>query len=112
KGSNNCNLGAVKIAFNLGSVKAQADANPTATGCAPLVVQFGNTSSNATSYFWNFGDGATSTNTTPTHSFNTPGAYSVMMVAINPNACKTHDTVYLSVTVSSDTIKADFNMAL
>lgn len=112
KGGNNCNLGAVKIAFNLGSVKAQADANPNAIGCAPLIVQFGNTSSNATSYFWNFGDGTTSTTATPTHSFNTPGAYSVMMVAINPNACKTHDTVYLAVTVSSDTIMANFNMAL
>ncbi|WP_190277386.1 DUF7948 domain-containing protein [Taibaiella lutea] len=112
-GSNNCNLGALKIAFNLGSVRAQADANPNATGCAPLTVNFGNNSSNATSYFWDFDDGgATSTAFAPTHTFNTPNTYEVMMVAINPNACKTHDTVYLTVVVLTDTIHADFNFQL
>lgn len=112
-GSNNCNLGAVKIAFNLGSVNAVADANPNTTGCAPLVVHFGNTSTNATSYFWDFDDNnQTSTLVTPTHTFNTPGIYEVMMVAINPNACKTHDTVMLQIVVSSDTIHADFNLVL
>jgi len=108
----NCNLGAVKIAFNLGGVKAQADANPSTSGCAPLLVQFGNNSSNATFYYWDFGDGATSTTATPSHSFNNPGDYSVMLVAINPNACRTHDTVYLAINVSTDTIKANFDMAL
>lgn len=112
-GSPNCNLGALKIAFNLGSVHAIADANPNATGCAPLTVNFGNNSSNATSYFWDFDDsGATSTSFTPTHTYNTPGNYEIMMVAINPNACKTHDTVYLSVVVLADTIHADFNFQL
>ena len=113
KGSQNCNLGAVKIAFNLGSVDAEASANPNVTGCAPLLVNFGNTSSNATSYSWDFDDGgATSTATTPTHTFLNPGVYEVRMVAINPNACKTHDTVFLHIVVSSDTIHANFNFTL
>jgi gliding motility-associated-like protein len=113
KGSNNCNLGALKIAFNLGGVHAIANANPNTSGCAPLNVNFGNTSSNATAYYWDFNDGgATSTAVTPSHTFNTPGNYSVMMVAINPNACKTHDTVYLSIVVLSDTIHADFTYQL
>ncbi len=113
KGSNNCNLGALKIAFNLGSVNAEAVANPNATGCAPLAVNFGNTSTNATSYFWDFDDGgSTSTATTPSHVFNAPGIYNVMMVAINPNACKTHDTVMLQIEVSDDTIHADFEYVL
>lgn len=112
-GSPNCNLGALKIAFNLGSVRAVADANPSTTGCAPLTVNFGNNSSNATSYYWNFNDNnSTSTLFTPTHTFNTPGTYNVMMVAINPNACKTHDTVYLTIVVLSDTVHADFNFQL
>ncbi|PSK94047.1 gliding motility-associated-like protein [Taibaiella chishuiensis] len=113
KGSTNCNLGAVKIAFNLGSVNAQANANPSLTGCAPLTVNFGNTSSNATSYAWDFNDaGSTSTAATPTHTFINPGEYNVRMVAINPNACKTHDTVYLKIVVSTDTIHANFNYKL
>jgi gliding motility-associated-like protein len=112
KGSNNCNLGAVKIAFNLGSVSAQAAASPATTGCAPLQVQFSNGSANATSYYWNFDDGGTSTLTAPTHTFLNPGTYNVMLVAVNPNACKTHDTTYVAITVSSDTIDADFDFVL
>jgi len=113
KGSNNCNLGALKIAFNLGSVRAEADASPSVTGCAPLTVNFTNTSSNATSYVWDFDDGTgTTTTVAPSHTFTSPGVYDVMMVAINPNACKTHDTVFLQITVSDDTIHADFDFVL
>lgn len=112
KGSNNCNLGAVKIAFNLGSVSALAAASPAATGCAPLQVQFSNSSANATSYYWNFADGGTSTAVSPSHTFMNPGTYNVMLVAVNPNACKTHDTAYVTITVSSDTIHADFDFVL
>lgn len=109
----NCNLGALKIAFNLGSVDAEAQATPNTSGCAPLTVNFGNTSTNATSYFWDFDDGTpTSTAAAPTHVFNSPGVFNVMMVAINPNACKTRDTVMLQIVVSDDTIRADFNYVL
>jgi len=112
KGSSatNCNLGAVKIAFNLGSVKAIAEATPDASGCAPLTVNFSNESANATSYEWDFDDGgATSTLEEPTHTFNDPGVYNVRLIAINPNACKVRDTAFLTVTVSDATINADFN---
>lgn len=112
-GSTNCNLGALKIAFNLGSVHAVAAANPNTTGCAPLTVNFGNTSTNATSYFWDFDDNnTTSTAFTPVHTYTTPGIYNVMMVAFNPNACKVRDTVYLQINVLSDTIHAAFNFQL
>lgn len=113
KGSNNCNLGVVKIAFNLGSVKAVADVTPNATGCAPLHVQFSNNSSNAVEYYWNFGDGSPTSNlATPSHTFTNPGVYNITFVAINPNACKTRDTVHLTVTVTTDTIQAKFNLQL
>lgn len=106
----NCNLGAVKIAFNLGSVKAVAEATPEASGCAPLTVNFSNGSSNATEYEWDFDDsGATSTLEEPTHTFDDPGVYTVRLIAINPNACKVRDTVFLTVTVSDANINADFN---
>jgi len=55
-------------------------------GCAPLTVQFTNTSSpNATTFNWTFagGDPATSTATNPTVVYNTPGTYSVTLVASN-----------------------------
>ncbi|MCB0795578.1 MAG: PKD domain-containing protein [Flavobacteriales bacterium] len=38
-------------------------------GCAPLDVQFNNTSSGAVSYVWDFGDGTTSTQSSPAHQY-------------------------------------------
>lgn len=35
------------------------------------------------SYFWNFGDGATSSNTSPSHSYSLAGSYNVTLVANN-----------------------------
>jgi PKD repeat protein len=49
-------------------------------------VYFTNTSSNATSYFWNFGDGNTSTETNPTHIFTDDGNYTISLTASN-NFC-------------------------
>lgn len=53
-------------------------------GAAPLSVQFSNTSLNATSYVWVFGDGSSSTAVSPTHIYTTPGVYTVTLTASNP----------------------------
>ena len=39
------------------------------------------------SYFWDFGDGVTSTETHPTHEYTDPGRYSVVMVASDDYNC-------------------------
>jgi hypothetical protein len=57
----NCNEVGVKLEINLFIVSAALQAYPTATGCVPLTVGFTNNSVNATQYFWDFGDGQTST---------------------------------------------------
>lgn len=41
----------------------------------------------ATNYLWNFGDGATSTGTTTTHSYLAEGTYSVTMTKVLPGSC-------------------------
>ncbi len=60
---------------------------------------FTNTSQNAAFYFWNFGDGNTSTQQHPTHTYNTDGSYNVMLVA-NYN-CDGTDTVYKTVNITT-----------
>ena len=56
-----------------------ADFTSTAQAC-DSVVAFTNTSSDdATSYFWDFGDGITSTEENPSHTYVNPGIYSVML---------------------------------
>ncbi len=44
---------------------------------------FENTTSNATSFFWNFGDGATSTEESPTHTYAVNDDYIVSLTASN-----------------------------
>ncbi|MCB0848426.1 MAG: PKD domain-containing protein, partial [Bacteroidetes bacterium] len=57
-------------------------------GCTPHTVQFSNNSLNATSYLWNFGNGATSTAATPSYTYTTGGNYTVTLIATNSNGCK------------------------
>jgi gliding motility-associated-like protein len=80
-------------------LKAQVIANFTASktsGCAPLSVNFNNTSTGSTSYLWNFGNGNTSALTSPGATYNTPGVYSVVLTASNGASSNTH-TVSISV---------------
>lgn len=46
-------------------------------------IQFTNTSQGATSYFWDFGNGSTSTATNPSVSYSTAGFYTVILTASN-----------------------------
>ncbi|HNW99706.1 MAG TPA: M4 family metallopeptidase [Bacteroidales bacterium] len=52
------------------------------TSCSvPATIQFTNQSSGASSYLWNFGDGTTSTQASPSHTYNTEGVFDVKLVA-------------------------------
>ncbi len=50
---------------------------------APSVVTFTNTSENAVTYLWDFGDGTTSTVQNPAHTFPDVGSYEVKLTATN-----------------------------
>jgi PKD repeat protein len=51
------------------------------SGDFPLSVSFTNTSSDATTYNWDFGDSGTSTSANPTHVYTAPGLYTVTLIA-------------------------------
>lgn len=53
-----------------------------------LTVQFKNTSKDAKSYTWSFGDGNQSTSTSPKHSYSQAGTYEVKLDAINGSTTK------------------------
>jgi gliding motility-associated-like protein len=71
-----------------------------ANGCAPLRVNFNNTSLGGTSFFWDFGNGQTSTAANPTVVFTQPGQYRVKMVALDPNTCNVQDSGFFTINVS------------
>ncbi|AKB81650.1 hypothetical protein MSBR3_1072 [Methanosarcina barkeri 3] len=54
-------------------------------GFAPLSVQFKDISENATGWNWDFGDGDTSTEQNPTHTYFSAGTYNVNLVVSNAN---------------------------
>ncbi|MCQ2976019.1 MAG: PKD domain-containing protein [Bacteroidales bacterium] len=66
-------------------------------GCQPITVQFQNTSSNADSCVWNFGDGTTSKSEKTTHTFEAAGDYDVSLTAYGDcgNATTTTKTVHV-----------------
>ncbi len=70
----------------------------TTQGCYPLSIQFTNYSDGGSSFLWEFGDGYTSTDRNPVHTFDDPGVYTVTMTAPGPdgvNGVYTKDiTVY------------------
>jgi PKD repeat protein len=76
------------------------DAAPTASFTSTVAgtsVSFNNTSTNATSYGWNFGDGGTSSGTNPSHIYGADGTYTVTLTATNDcGAVTTTETVVIS----------------
>ncbi|MCH8903672.1 MAG: T9SS type A sorting domain-containing protein, partial [Bacteroidetes bacterium] len=51
------------------------------------VVQFSDSSNNAVSWSWDFGDGFSSTLQNPEHTYVTDGSYTVCLIATSPNGC-------------------------
>ena len=65
------------------------DADPT-EGCVPFDVDFTNNTTNQSSqvsYAWDFGNGETSTEESPTVSYTDPGAYNVSLTVTNDQKC-------------------------
>lgn len=82
----------------------------TLTSCSvPFSVQFTDNSTNANSWQWNFGDGAgvQSTAQNPTHIYNTPGTYTVTLIAFSSNGCM--DTFVRSNYIQIVTPQASFS---
>lgn len=95
--SSNCNNGVFKFDFLLPITIA--DFNVPLFDCLGGEATFTNTSTNGLDFFWDFGDGNTSTDPLPTHEYTEPGTYEVMLVASNPETCNAVDTLYKTVTI-------------
>jgi gliding motility-associated-like protein len=96
-GSSNCNNAVVKFAFNANLTAANISVPPT--GCAPLSVNFVNNSVNGSNYFWDFGDGQTSTVFAPSHTYTNSGVFTVRLISRNAATCNVSDTTYANITV-------------
>ncbi len=99
-GSSNCNLGVIKMDFALPEVVA--DFSSPRTVCYPDSVHFDNNSQTISSnsqYFWDFGDGRTSTAESPVHFYRASGVYQVTLVVRDAGSCNFSDTLTKSILV-------------
>jgi gliding motility-associated-like protein len=65
----------------------------TTTGCTPLTVNFTNGSTSGANilYYWDFGNGQTSTSTNPSTVFNAGGIYNVQLIVTNTSTGESAD---------------------
>lgn len=94
-----CNVGdsierQIRIAANV-----DARFETPAVGCAPYDAFFNNTSLAGTEFFWDFGDGNTSNEESPTHRYDNPGTYTVRLIAVDLNTCNQRDTTFFTINV-------------
>ena len=66
------------------------------SGCAPLEVEFNNTTDPGMigGCTWAFGDGGTSTDCQVTHTYANPGSYTVSLTVTSPAGCEGDTTIY------------------
>jgi len=75
-------------------------------GCESLNVSFTNNTTGASFYAWDFGDGNTSIQVNPSHTYTSAGNFTVMLAAQNTNGCT--DTAFVVVTVFPKPIASFF----
>lgn len=93
-----CQQQADATIFDFNDVTAGFNATPTEVSYLDPTVTFRSTSVNAISWAWKFGDGETSTDENPTHTYDpNPGFYNVELVVTSISGCT--DTLMIPVRV-------------
>lgn len=69
-------------------------------GCVPYNAVFSNVSLAGQQFFWDFGDGTTSTAVSPTHLYANTGTYTIKLVAFDAETCNKVDSTEFTITVN------------
>lgn len=92
--SPNCNNALFKIDFQLAAPVIAEFAVSPSRGCGSLTVSIQNFSINASTYYWDFGNGQTSSSPNPGPiTYTQPGIYPITLVASNSLTCNASDTL-------------------
>ncbi|MFY1704384.1 ThuA domain-containing protein [Micromonospora sp. WMMA1923] len=113
-GGNNDNSGVYRIDYVAGDRApiASATADPT-SGAAPLTVTFSSAGSRdpdggTLTYAWAFGDGQTSTEANPTHTYAEAGNYTAQLTVTNPAGRTAVANVPVTVGNTAPTVTIEF----
>lgn len=72
-----------KVIISVGADPVADFSSDARSGCEGSVISFVDRSTYATSWSWDFGDGATSIEQNPTHNYSTAGKYTVTLTVVN-----------------------------
>jgi gliding motility-associated-like protein len=116
-GDQDCNLAAVKMAFNFAGVnsgpKAYIGGVEDTIGCIPFEVNFRDTIRNGRSYRWNFGDGSPEIESDAyeaTHTYTQIGTYRIRLISIDSTTCNIADTAYVTIHARDDQARLAFDV--
>lgn len=103
---NNCTDTATNTVTILQGPNTQFTASSTSGCVAPFTTTFTNTSTGATSFIWDFGDGSpmvsTSSTASQTHTYQSFGTYNATLIATSANGCS--DTFVVPISVVQATL--------
>ncbi len=113
-GSSDCNLAALKIAFDLAGIQGKIKTKIAGDTiiCKGSTVTFEDVIRKAQTYMWDFKDGTMPVTTnvpTVSHQFNTNGRFKVMLIAVDPTSCNLRDTSYVNIRVGDKNAMLSFN---
>lgn len=85
-----CSVNVIKSSFFSvqPSSKSNFDADKLIFCKTPATVNFRDSSSNAISWFWNFGNNQTSTQCNPTYTYTQNGDYTIALITAHANGCR------------------------
>ena len=102
-GSSNCNMAGFKFRFEMPGLQIITAGGEPEIGCAPFQTTFSYESTrDPISVSWDFGDGTTSDQEEPQHTYNTPGTYEVQLIIEDPSNCNPSDTAVFTIVVRED----------
>ena len=102
--SSNCNSAVFRFVIDFGLIEADFDIPEV--GCLSKELTFNNTTkihynNPHVTYKWDFGDGTTSTDESPSHTYKENGTYTITLFVQDSTSCNQSDSVSKKLTIST-----------
>lgn len=81
----------------IGDPKADFTVSDTIGTCPPLVANFTNNSENYSKWSWDFGDGTTSAERTPSHFYSSAGTFDAVLTVTGPGGCISQKSQHIKI---------------